>query len=101
VHDPAKWMGPVHVSEPEWAALRGLVSIGLVDVCRCFDQPPQSVSWWDCRGLSFRRNNGLRIDLILAGAALAEHCTASPIDLEPRRAQRPSDPTPVTASFDI
>lgn len=101
VHDPAKWVGCVHVSEPERAALRGLVSIGLVDVFRRFDQPPQSFSWWDYRGFSFRRNNGLRIDLILAGAQLAAHCTASDIDPEPRRAERPSDHSPVTATFDI
>jgi exodeoxyribonuclease III len=101
VHDPAKWAGSVHVSEPERAALRGLINIGLVDVFRLFDQPRESFSWWDYRGFSFRRNNGLRIDLILAGAGLAAHCTASHIDAEPRRAERPSDHTPVIATFDI
>jgi exodeoxyribonuclease-3 len=101
VHDPAKWQGSVHVSEPERAALRSLVSIGLVDVFRRFEQPPQSFSWWDYRNGSFRRNNGLRIDLILAGAQLARQCTASAIDPEPRRAERPSDHTPVMATFDI
>ena len=101
VHDPAKWVGSVHVSEAERSALRGLVSIGLVDVFRLFDQPPGTFSWWDYRGGSFRRNNGLRIDLILAGAALAARCTSSNIDPEPRRAARPSDHTPVIATFDI
>jgi len=101
VHEPAKWVGCVHVSEPERAALRGLLDIGFVDVFRLFDHPAESFSWWDYRGFSLRRNNGLRIDLILAGAALARRCTASAIDPEPRRAERPSDHTPVTATFDI
>lgn len=101
VHEPAKWLGAVHVSELERAALRGLLSIGLVDVFRLFEQPPESFSWWDYRGFAFRRNNGLRIDLILAGAGLAARCTSSYIDPEPRRADRPSDHTPVIATFDI
>ena len=101
VHDPAKWAGCVHVSEPERAALRGLVGIGLEDVFRRFEQPPAAFSWWDYRNGAFRRNHGLRIDLILASSALAGRCTASHIDTEPRRAERPSDHTPVTATFDI
>ncbi len=44
---------------------------------------------------------GLRIDLILASTALAARCTACTIDREPRRAERPSDHTPVIGSFDI
>lgn len=101
VHDPAAWEGSVHVSEPERAALRALLAKGLVDVFRLFEQPPQTFSWWDYRGFSFRRNHGLRIDLILASEPLARRCTGSRIDGEPRRAERPSDHTPVLATFDI
>jgi len=43
----------------------------------------------------------LRIDLILASAALAKACTASYIDREPRTWERPSDHTPVIAEFEI
>jgi exodeoxyribonuclease-3 len=101
VHDPAAWAGSVHVSEPERAALRALLQLGLVDVFRKFDQPPQTFSWWDYRTFAFRRNHGLRIDLILASATLAGSCTESHIDREPRRAERPSDHAPVLASFDL
>jgi exodeoxyribonuclease-3 len=51
--------------------------------------------------LAFRRNHGLRIDLILASAALAEKCVAVHIDKAPRRLERPSDHAPVVATFDI
>lgn len=101
VHDPRAWEGSVHVSEPERIALRELFGLGLVDVFRRFEQPEKSFSWWDYRMMAFRRNNGLRIDLILASQALAERCTACVIDREPRRAERPSDHAPVTAEFTL
>ena len=100
VHDPAAWAGSVHVSEPEREALRSLLGVGLVDVFRRFEQPPKSFSWWDFRTRGFSRNDGLRIDLILANQALAARATGSRIDVEPRRGERPSDHTPVLASFD-
>jgi exodeoxyribonuclease-3 len=51
--------------------------------------------------LGFRRNHGLRIDLILGSESLAETCTSCRIDKEPRRRERPSDHTPVVAEFDF
>ncbi len=101
VHDPQSWEGGVHVSEPERAALRALLDDGLIDVFRRFEQPEHSYSWWDYRAGAFRRDHGLRIDLILASDALAARCTSCRIDREPRRAERPSDHAPVVASFDI
>jgi exodeoxyribonuclease-3 len=101
VHDPAAWVSSVHVSPEERAALQATLELGLVDVFRQFEQPPQSFSWWDYRAGSFRRNHGLRIDLLLASAALAARCTACDIDREPRRVERASDHTPVIATFDI
>jgi exodeoxyribonuclease-3 len=101
VHDPPAWEGSVHVSEPERAALRALLDDGLVDLFRRFEQPDRSYSWWDYRAGAFRRNHGLRIDLVLASAALAARCAACVIDREPRSFERPSDHTPVIADFDI
>jgi exodeoxyribonuclease-3 len=89
----------VHVSEPERAAFRSILSLGLTDVFRKFEQPQKSYSWWDYRMLAWRRNHGLRIDLILTSAALAERCDACRIDKEPRDSERPSDHAPVVASF--
>jgi exodeoxyribonuclease-3 len=101
VHDPAAWVGSVLVSPEERAALQAAMSLGLIDVFRSFEQPPRSYSWWDYRAGAFQRNNGLRIDLVLASAALAERCSACTIDREPRRVERASDHTPVMATFDI
>lgn len=101
VHDPQAWAGQVHCSEPERAALQRLYDLGLQDTFRLFDQPPEAYSWWDYRAAAFRRNRGLRIDLILATSALAGACTASTVDAAPRANERPSDHAPVVAEFAV
>ena len=101
VHDPKAWEGSVHVSPPERAALQALLGTGLADCFRLFEQPEKSFSWWDYRMMAFRRNAGLRIDLILASSALAQKCGTCHIDKAPRKLERPSDHTPVVATFDI
>jgi exodeoxyribonuclease III len=101
VHDPAAWEGSVHVSAPEREALGRITALGLSDLFRRFEQPKNAWSWWDYRMNAFRRDLGLRIDLMLASPALAERCTACTIDRTPRTWERPSDHAPVTAAFDI
>ncbi len=99
VYDPEKWGDAILCSPGERAALREITGLGLDDVFRRFEQPEAAFSWWDYRAAGFRRNAGLRIDLILASPALAERCAASWIDREPRTWERPSDHTPVIAEF--
>ena len=101
VHDPAAWEGSVHVSAPEREALARIAALGFSDLFRRFDQPVKSWSWWDYRMNAFRRDHGLRIDLMFASKNLAERCTACSIDRGPRGWERPSDHAPVTAEFDI
>jgi exodeoxyribonuclease-3 len=99
VHDPAAWAGQVLCSAPERAALGALAALGLEDCFRRFEQPARSFSWWDYRAAGFRRDAGLRIDLILASGALAARCRACTIDRQPRGWERPSDHAPVHADF--
>jgi exodeoxyribonuclease-3 len=99
VHDPKAWEGQVHCSEPERAAFRALLQLGLKDAFRLFEQPEKSFSWWDYRMMGFRRNAGLRIDHILLSETLAARCKACSIDKGPRRLERPSDHTPVIAEL--
>ncbi|HUP29815.1 MAG TPA: exodeoxyribonuclease III [Usitatibacter sp.] len=99
VHDPVKWAGQIHFSEPEKAALRALLDVGLVDAFRLFEQPEKSFSWWDYRLGSFRRNTGLRIDHVLLSPALAAVCRSCTIDPSPRRLERPSDHAPVVCEI--
>ena len=101
VWDPEKWGEDVLCSPPERAALREILDLGFVDVFRKFVPEEKVFSWWDYRAAAFRRNAGLRIDLILASQSLAESSTDSYIDREPRTWERPSDHTPVVAEFHV
>jgi len=101
VHDPAAWAGSVLVSPAERAGLARLHALGLHDLYRRFEQPERSFSWWDYRQGAYRRNHGLRIDLILGSAEMAARCRSCQIDREPRTLERPSDHAPCKAEFDI
>jgi exodeoxyribonuclease III len=101
VYDPVAWGDEVLCSKRERQALQELLKLGLTDTFREFEQPEKTFSWWDYRAAGFRRNAGLRIDLILASPALTERCTGSYVDKEPRTWERPSDHAPVIAEFDV
>ncbi len=86
-------------SEPERNALNNILNLGFVDTFRLIEQDAGHYSWWDYRAAAFRRNRGMRIDLVLASNALSDSCRSATIDVEPRRWERPSDHTPVIAEF--
>ncbi len=96
VHDPVAWHEQVLCSTPEREALKRVLDTGLFDSFRRFNDDGGHYSWWDYRQGAFRRNLGLRIDLILASEALREHCSAAAIDRAPRTWERASDHTPVS-----
>ena len=99
VHDPRLWAGQVLCSEPERAAFRQLLEVGLKDAFRLFEQPEKSFTWWDYRLNAFKRNMGLRIDHILVSSALAGATRRCTIDTGPRGLERPSDHAPVIAEL--
>ncbi|MEO8506425.1 MAG: exodeoxyribonuclease III [Betaproteobacteria bacterium] len=99
VHDPALWAGQVLCSGPERTAFRALLDVGLKDSFRLFDQPEKTYSWWDYRQLAFPKNHGLRIDHVLLSDALAARCTASRIDRNARKGEKPSDHAPVVVEL--
>jgi exodeoxyribonuclease-3 len=100
VHDPVLWAGQIHCTDEERSHFRALCGLGLVDAFRLFEQPPKSWSWWDYRNLAFRKNQGLRIDLILVGEALRATVRECAIDKAPRKNERPSDHAPVWVRLD-
>ena len=100
VYDPEKWGEAILCSPAERQALADLIDLGLTDVFRKFEHPADTFSWWDYRAAGFRRNAGLRIDLILTSDSMTRRCTASYVDKEPRAWERPSDHAPVIAEFE-
>jgi exodeoxyribonuclease-3 len=100
VHDPAAWHEQILCSTPERDALRRLLDLGFVDSFRLFNDEAGHYSWWDYRQGAFRRNLGLRIDLVLASAALRPHCREAGIEREPRTWERASDHAPVVLDIE-
>ncbi len=102
VHDPKIWNeGCILTSAKERAAYRRLLDLGLHDSFRLHNNEAGHFSWWDYRSAGFRRNLGLRIDLVLISDALKVKCTAAEIDREPRTWDRPSDHAPVWIELDV
>jgi exodeoxyribonuclease III len=101
VHNPKRWEGGIHVSEPERAAFRRLLEIGFKDAFRLFDQREKEFTWWDYRLMAYQRGWGLRIDEILLSPELAALCAGCQIDRGPRERERPSDHTPVLADLNL
>ncbi|MHC1478733.1 exodeoxyribonuclease III [Frateuria aurantia] len=101
VYDAEAWGEDILCSPPERAALQAILDLGLQDSYRRFESEGGHFSWWDYRQGGFRRNMGLRIDLILISDWLARHASAATIDREPRRWERPSDHTPVLLEYSV
>ena len=99
VYDPAAFVGATHVSAPERAALAELEAWGLSDVFRRHYDDGGLYSWWDYRAGNFHKGKGMRIDLVLASASLAQRSTAALIDRNARKGKAPSDHAPVVADF--
>jgi exodeoxyribonuclease-3 len=99
VWDPEGMRDQIHCTDEERYHLRALISLGLHDSFRLFEQPEKSYSWWDYRDFGFRRNRGMRIDHILISNALKPLATSCQIDKTPRKNERPSDHTPVVLTL--
>jgi len=101
VYDPKFWTGKVLFSEPEKAAFKEMIALGLTDSFRLFEQAEKSYSWWDYRMNGFKRNLGLRIDHILLSPELLKCCKSCSIDRDFRAKERPSDHAPVLAVVEV
>jgi len=99
VYDPMGWKDQIHCTVEERDHFQRLLSLGLSDAFRQFEQAPRLWSWWDYRNLAFRKNQGLRIDHILLSEALKPRATACVIDKAPRKNERPSDHAPVVVTL--
>jgi exodeoxyribonuclease III len=101
VFDPAAYEGQTHVTPPERDALAGLQSAGLHDVVR--DRWPDEdrvFTYWDYRAGMFHQDLGMRIDLVLAGDAVAARVQAAWVDRQARKGRGPSDHAPVIVDLD-
>ena len=101
VWDPRAVHGGTHVSEPERAAFRALLDLGLTDGYRAIHQEAGRFSWWDYRAGMFHKNFGMRIDHLLASAPVAARIVDAEIDRAARKGPPvPSDHAPLTVDLD-
>ena len=100
VFDPDAYLGQTHVTEPERAALAELQALGLRDVVRDRWPGERVFTYWDYRAGMFHQDLGMRIDLVLAGAPVAERVKAAWIDRQARKGSGPSDHAPVMVDLD-
>ncbi len=99
VANPEQWADSVLCHAQARDALSQVCAWGLVDVFRQHHPEGGLYSWWDYRMLAFPKNNGLRIDHVLATEPMAKRCTSAEIDREQRKGPKPSDHAPVMAEF--
>ena len=100
VWSTAAFVGSTHVTEPERAAIKRLEHWGLVDTFRRMYDGENLYSYWDYRGGDFHQGRGMRIDLVLASAPLADRVRWCVIDRNARKGQLPSDHAPVVIDVD-
>ena len=100
VFDPDAFVGQTHVTPEERAALADLMALGLRDVVRDRWPDDRVFSYWDYRAGMFHRDLGMRIDLVLATAGVADRVRAAWIDREARKGTGPSDHAPVVVDLD-
>jgi exodeoxyribonuclease-3 len=95
VFDPAAYIGQTHVTPPERAALAELLALGLHDVVRDRWPAQRVFTYWDYRAGMFHQDLGMRIDLVLATAPVADRVRAAWVDRHARKGTAPSDHGPV------
>jgi exodeoxyribonuclease III len=100
VFDPQAYVGHTHVTAPERAALAELQALGLHDVVRDRWPDERVFTYWDYRAGMFHQDLGMRIDLILAGDAVADRVKAAWVDRQARKGKGPSDHAPVIVDLD-
>jgi exodeoxyribonuclease-3 len=100
VFDPAAYVGHTHVTPPERAALAQLQEMGLRDVVRDRWPDARVFTYWDYRAGMFHQDLGMRIDLVLASAAVAGRARAAWVDRQARKGTSPSDHAPVIVDLD-
>lgn len=100
VFDPKAYVGQTHVTQPERAALERLQALGLHDVVRDRWPIERVFTYWDYRAGMFHQDLGMRIDLVLASAPVAERARAAWVDRQARKGTKPSDHAPVIVDLD-
>jgi exodeoxyribonuclease III len=100
VFDAERVHGSTHVTEEERTRIRALLDAGFTDAYRHLEASEPGFTWWDYRAGHFHKGLGLRIDLALVSAPLADRLEAARVDRDYRKptkvpGTKPSDHAPL------
>ena len=101
VWDPAVFVASTHVTPPERERLAALRELGLRDVLPRALKYDTPFTYWDYRAGMFHKNQGMRIDLVLATSTVADAVTDAYVDRNARKGAGPSDHAPVVVDLDL
>jgi exodeoxyribonuclease-3 len=99
VHDPAWWHERILCSTPERQAMKSVLAFGLEDALRRHHPEPGIYTWWHYTAGAALKDDGLRIDYVLASKPAMARCTDVVVHKAERTRKTPSDHVPVTAVF--
>ena len=97
---PAAWTGDALFQPESRAAFRRLLALGLTDCLRA-STDAQLFTFWDYQAGCWQRNEGIRIDHVLASPQAADRLTTVGIDRHVRGWDKPSDHVPVWVDLDV
>lgn len=97
---PAAWTGDALFQPESRAAFRRLLGLGLTDCLRA-STDAQVFTFWDYQAGCWQRNEGIRIDHVLASPQAADRLRAVGVDRHVRGWDKPSDHIPVWVDLDV
>ncbi|NJK89200.1 MAG: exodeoxyribonuclease III [Myxococcales bacterium] len=92
---PASKERTLFTTPEERAAYARILDFGFVDAYRLLHESERAYTWWDYRGRTFQRNEGMRIDHLLVTRSLLPRVKAVEVHRDERAQQGPSDHVPV------
>ena len=99
VYDPKGFADDALCRPESRSRFRAICNLGYTDAFRTLNPAPGLYSYWDYQGGRWQKDEGLRIDHLLLSPEAADRLEASGVDRDPRGKQKPSDHTPVWATF--
>lgn len=94
-YDPDAWRNDALFRRESRESLRRIINLGFTDAFRVQNASAGQYSFWDYQAGAWRKNNGIRIDLMLLSPQSADRLGAAGIDRDVRGGEKPSDHVPV------
>jgi exodeoxyribonuclease III len=91
---PSAWTNDALFQPATRAAFQRLTALGLTDAIRVCNPEPGAYTFWDYQAGAWQKDDGIRIDHLLASPQAADRIVASGIDRFTRGWEKPSDHVP-------